>query len=188
MQGGPRRGRSPITGPALLRAAQASQTPPGGGIQCPKGSKKELTSSKLSDTARRTGVPTPPGGGIQCPKGSKKELTSSKLSDTARRTGVPTLPGGGITCPEGSKLPKAHDGEVKIPAAQTAQPYPIRKKAPGSETVTVPAGGSILAYRSGLSAIPAPCGSSHKPHAWLCRGQPPQCSGLHTGAAHHQEH
>ena len=37
MQGGPRRGRSPITGPALLRAAQASQTPPEGGIQCPKG-------------------------------------------------------------------------------------------------------------------------------------------------------
>ena len=27
MQGGPRRGRSPITGPTLLRAAQASQSP-----------------------------------------------------------------------------------------------------------------------------------------------------------------
>ena len=30
MQGEPRRGRSPITGPALPRAAQASQTSPGG--------------------------------------------------------------------------------------------------------------------------------------------------------------
>ena len=39
MQGGPRRGRSPITGPTLPRAAQASQAPPEGGIQCPKGSK-----------------------------------------------------------------------------------------------------------------------------------------------------
>ena len=43
MQGGPRRGRSPITGPALLRAAQASQTPPSGGIMCPKG-RKDLSS------------------------------------------------------------------------------------------------------------------------------------------------
>ena len=40
MQGGPRRGRSPITGPALLHAAQASQTPPEGKTHCPKGSKK----------------------------------------------------------------------------------------------------------------------------------------------------
>ena len=39
MQGGPRRGRSPITGPTLPRAAQASQAPPEGGIQRPKGGK-----------------------------------------------------------------------------------------------------------------------------------------------------
>jgi len=37
MQGGPRRGRSPITGPALLRAAQASQTSPDGESAVPAG-------------------------------------------------------------------------------------------------------------------------------------------------------
>ena len=37
MQGGPRRGRSPITGPTLLRAAQASQTSPEGETPCPQG-------------------------------------------------------------------------------------------------------------------------------------------------------
>ena len=41
MQGGPRGGRSPITGPALLRAGEASQTPPEGGIRCPQGSKNQ---------------------------------------------------------------------------------------------------------------------------------------------------
>ena len=41
MQGGPRRGRSPITGPTLLRAAQASQTSPEGDAPCPKGRKIE---------------------------------------------------------------------------------------------------------------------------------------------------
>ena len=63
MQGGPRRGRSPITGPALLRAAQASQTPPDGGIQCPKGSKilKLYDEQKLLCTS----VPNLADGGIQ---------------------------------------------------------------------------------------------------------------------------
>ena len=37
MQGGPRRGRSPITGPALPRAAQASKTSPDGENSCPQG-------------------------------------------------------------------------------------------------------------------------------------------------------
>ena len=44
MQGGPRRGRSPITGPALPCAAQASQTSPEGETPCPKGSIKCLSS------------------------------------------------------------------------------------------------------------------------------------------------
>ena len=39
MQGGPRRGRSPITGPTLPHAAQASQTSPEGETPCPQGSK-----------------------------------------------------------------------------------------------------------------------------------------------------
>ena len=39
MQGGPRRGRNPITGPTLPHAAQASQTSPSGEITGPKGSK-----------------------------------------------------------------------------------------------------------------------------------------------------
>ena len=39
MQGGPRRGRNPITGPTLPHAAQASQTSPDGEPTCPKGNK-----------------------------------------------------------------------------------------------------------------------------------------------------
>ena len=45
MQGGPRRGRSPITGPALPCAAQASQTSPEGETLCPKGSIKRYISN-----------------------------------------------------------------------------------------------------------------------------------------------
>ena len=55
MQGGPRRGRSPITGPTLPRAAQASQTTPDGGTSCPKGSKNQRNiPSRGGETARRT--------------------------------------------------------------------------------------------------------------------------------------
>ena len=39
MQEGPRKGCSPIIGPTLPHAAQASQTSPNGEIPCPKGSK-----------------------------------------------------------------------------------------------------------------------------------------------------
>ena len=53
MQGGPRRGRSPITGPALPRAAQASQTLPGGETQCPKGRKNQ----RIIPPVRRNRVP-----------------------------------------------------------------------------------------------------------------------------------
>ena len=51
MQGGPRRGRSPITGPALPCAAQASQTSPGGETPCPKGNinKKIAPSAKKNE-------------------------------------------------------------------------------------------------------------------------------------------
>ncbi len=64
MQGGPRRGRSPITGPALPRAAQASPTSPEGETQCPQGRRNET-----SRTAQAS--PTSPEGETQCPEGSK---------------------------------------------------------------------------------------------------------------------
>ena len=52
MQGGPRRGRSPITGPALLRAAQASQASPEGERVCPQGSKySQLTDGEAKSRA-----------------------------------------------------------------------------------------------------------------------------------------
>ena len=51
MQGGPRRGRSPITGPTLPRAAQASQTSPEGETPRPQGGKNQIT------IPRRAGAP-----------------------------------------------------------------------------------------------------------------------------------
>ena len=72
MEGGPRRGRSPITGPALLRAAQASPTSPEGEIVCPKGSEKiKIVRHLTSVIARRAGVPTSPVGEPSCPQGRK---------------------------------------------------------------------------------------------------------------------
>ena len=69
MQGGPRRGRSPITGPTLLHAAQASQTSPEGEILCPKGSQKHKA-AKASQA--------PPEGETQRPKGSQKHKAGGR--------------------------------------------------------------------------------------------------------------
>ena len=82
MQGGPRRGRSPITGPTLPRAAQASQAPPEGEAQCPKGSKKR--------TLRRRN---------RAPRRRPKLRRRAKPS--ARRAAKNPRPGGEITRREG---------------------------------------------------------------------------------------
>ena len=70
MQGGPIRGRSPITGPALLPAAQASQTPPGRRKIAPEGRKIQSFQCELKFSCY-LGIPTPPDGGISHPTGSK---------------------------------------------------------------------------------------------------------------------
>ena len=71
MQGGAAKGASPITGPGLLRAAQASQTPPDGGSTCPKGRKYYHSSGSLN-LAVTQASPIPPGAGILCPKGYER--------------------------------------------------------------------------------------------------------------------
>ena len=61
MQGGPRRGRSPITGPALPCAAQASQTSPEGETLCPQGRMNETSRAAQAKTARPAGeIPPSP--------------------------------------------------------------------------------------------------------------------------------
>ena len=99
MQGGPRRGRSPITGPALLRAAQASQTPPDGGISCPKGRKRlQLYCGPKLRAAQA--FQTPPEGGIPCPKGSKR-LTLYEEAKLRAAQPFQTPPDDEILCPKG---------------------------------------------------------------------------------------
>ena len=79
MQGGPRRGRSPITGPTLPRAAQASQTPPDGGTSCPKGSKLLKPHAEEANPRAAQASQTPPEGGTSCPKGSKNQRCIPRL-------------------------------------------------------------------------------------------------------------
>ena len=87
MQGGPRRGRSPITGPTLPHAAQASQTSPEGEIQCPQGRNNQKNSPRRAGgIARRAGVQTSPEGEIMCPQGRRNQsLSPCKPNRTARR-------------------------------------------------------------------------------------------------------
>ena len=96
MQGGPRRGRSPITGPTLPHAAQASQAPPEGETQCPQGRRIQSpppgrrNARRIGGTARRAGVPTSPEGETPCPQGRRNQ---SPLAGgrTARRAGIPNV-------------------------------------------------------------------------------------------------
>ena len=86
MQGGPRRGRSPITGPTLPHAAQASQLRRGR-IPVPAGQKNQrMLPRRAGEIARRAGVPTSPGGESPCPQGRKKS------KNHPRRKGGTPLP------------------------------------------------------------------------------------------------
>ena len=87
MQGGPRRGRSPITGPTLPHAAQASQTSPEGEILCPKGSKNQKSTppgGQISAPRRRPKLRRE--GETPCPKGSKNKKV--ELAAPRRRPGL----------------------------------------------------------------------------------------------------
>ena len=77
-------GRSPITGPALLRAAQASQTPPDGGISCPKGSKDSSFTVNLNCPPHRR--PKLRLGRTPMLKDSKKSIHGEHKSPADRRT------------------------------------------------------------------------------------------------------
>ena len=78
MQGGPRRGRSPITGPALPHAAQASQTSPDGETKCPKGRTFNQSRREAKSRAAQASK-TSPEGETKCPKGRKKQNLVSIL-------------------------------------------------------------------------------------------------------------
>ena len=102
MQGGPRRGRSPITGPALPHAAQASQTSPEGEMICPKGRRNQLSTAvqakplaaQASQLRRRAKL---------CARRAEKTKHPRRIGRTARRAGVPTSPEGETPCPRGRK-------------------------------------------------------------------------------------
>ena len=87
MQGGPRRGRSPITGPTLLRAAQASQTSPEGDAPCPKGRKIEIDHPNWANAQRRAGVSIASQAKIPCRREERLKLIipTGKWHRTSRR-------------------------------------------------------------------------------------------------------
>jgi len=80
MQGGPRRGRSPITGPALPCAAQASQSSARRKMSRPKGGQKLISS-------RRAGVP------IACQTKDVAPEGGAKINQLAPRRRPNRLPG-----------------------------------------------------------------------------------------------
>ena len=84
MQGGPRRGRSPITGPALPRAAQAFQASPEGERGRPQGSKySQLIAGEAKSRAAQASQASPEGERV-CPQGSKySQLTAGEAKSRA---------------------------------------------------------------------------------------------------------
>ena len=74
MQGGPRRGRSPITGPTLPHAAQASQTSQYGETPRPQGGKnKEFLLASRAKSPATQASQTSPEGETPRPQGSKNK-------------------------------------------------------------------------------------------------------------------
>ena len=104
MQGGPRRGRSPITGPTLPRAAQASQLSPKGEIVCPQGSKNQRMIPAGEAKTRAAQAPqTSPDGETQCRR-TAKLIFPTPGGENARRAGVPNLAGRRNSVPAGQPL------------------------------------------------------------------------------------
>ena len=100
MQGGPRRGRSPITGPTLPRAAQASQSPVRRKIPCPKGRKIKVSLPRNAKRART-------------PRRRPNRLSGEKSH--ARRA---------------EKLKDRYRTRLKEPRAAQASQSPVRLKIP----------------------------------------------------------
>ena len=104
MQGGPRRGRSPITGPTLPRAAQASQL-----------RRRAKQSARRAETIKRTSLavrlnraprrrPNFAGWRNREPEGQNQSKEHPPpCGEIARRAGVPTSPEGETECPKGRK-------------------------------------------------------------------------------------
>ena len=135
MQGGPRRGRSPITGPALPRAAQASQASPEGAIECPQGSKYSHHHAGEAKLRAAQASQTPPGGRITCPKGSKLLKPHAEEANPRAAQASQTPPDGGRSCPKGSKnqrcIPRLRGSKsqrmILAAGRQTPTPTPLGK-------------------------------------------------------------
>ena len=102
---GPRRGRSPITGPALLHAAQASQTSPDGETPCPQGSNDFFPAPgrrnraphrrpKFRRTAKRRARRAARAKGSSLAGEAHTPVPAGQQNQkmTARRTGAPNQP------------------------------------------------------------------------------------------------
>jgi len=101
MQGGPRRGRSPITGPALPCAAQASQTSPEGETLCPQGRMNETSPAGQARVARRAGVPNFAGGRNPVPAGQDERNIPRRAGESSSPRRRPNFAGGRNTVPAG---------------------------------------------------------------------------------------
>ncbi len=123
MQGGPRRGRSPITGPTLPHAAQASLTSPEGEIQCPQGRNNQKNSPRRAgEIARRAGVPNFAGGRNQAPAGQqcrpqKREQTSRPAPCVIQKESATPIYNFAAPTP-GKTCSKAYPRESNSPSAK----------------------------------------------------------------------
>ena len=88
MQGGPRRGRSPITGPALPHAAQAAQTTEKKGRRARRAHKLSFKGQALFSSKRpRPYRTTPPAAQAAKTKGKRKPPCPQGTTPTSQRTG-----------------------------------------------------------------------------------------------------
>ena len=125
MQGGPRRGRSPITGPALLHAAQASQISPDGEPSARRAARAKgssLAGEAKSHAAQASQIS--PDGETPCPQGSKSQrIIPRRGGEIARRTGVQNFA----------------DRRNPVPAGQQNQKMTARRTGETTPTNTSPA-------------------------------------------------
>ena len=125
MQGGPRRGRSPITGPALPCAAQASQTSPEGETLCPQGRMNETSPAGQARVARRAGVPNFAGGRNPVPAGQDERNIPRRAGESSSPRRRPNIAGG-------QKIQITTAAQAKTARAAQAQ----KNKNPGCSGAT----------------------------------------------------
>ena len=133
MQGGPRRGRSPITGPALPCAAQASQLRRRAKRRTRRAAKSK-NSLPTGEITRRAGVPIACQAKNAVPEGQQNKRITLPTGEITRRTGVP------IACQAKNSVPDGQQkSKKKIPAVEEKRAPRRRPNFAGGRNA-VPAG------------------------------------------------